>query len=341
MESEAPVEVGRLPRDARYLVERMVAAGEWPEPEIVEQIVAAGDEAVDPLLEILATNPRGWPEEAPLDHAIGLLGEIGSPRALPALVDVIRRYKGDTGESAADAIVRFGEEGFGTLLGLILDPGIVGYQRSKLVSAARGAAGDDPDRKDRLAEVLRQVFGQLAVAARELHEREAEPGHDDTHGRDDLDDEAAMNAVPPDEELSFVVGDLSELADPLSRDMIQDAFDRGLVDTSIIDVDDVRKYYTGGGRASLEPISWLQEYRERLADEMDSRRRVAEMRPIEFPSRSSYPSFEPMPSEPWPVPARSAGPIRRASTAIGRNDPCWCGSGKKYKKCHLGKDGRS
>lgn len=21
---------------------------------------------------------------------------------------------------------------------------------------------------------------------------------------------------------------------------------------------------------------------------------------------------------------------------IGRNDPCWCGSGKKYKKCHGG-----
>ena len=20
---------------------------------------------------------------------------------------------------------------------------------------------------------------------------------------------------------------------------------------------------------------------------------------------------------------------------IGRNDPCWCGSGVKYKKCHL------
>jgi preprotein translocase subunit SecA len=23
-----------------------------------------------------------------------------------------------------------------------------------------------------------------------------------------------------------------------------------------------------------------------------------------------------------------------ADQAIGRNDPCWCGSGKKYKKCH-------
>ena len=21
---------------------------------------------------------------------------------------------------------------------------------------------------------------------------------------------------------------------------------------------------------------------------------------------------------------------------VGRNDPCWCGSGKKYKKCHGG-----
>ena len=23
-----------------------------------------------------------------------------------------------------------------------------------------------------------------------------------------------------------------------------------------------------------------------------------------------------------------------ASEQIGRNDPCWCGSGKKFKKCH-------
>jgi preprotein translocase subunit SecA len=22
------------------------------------------------------------------------------------------------------------------------------------------------------------------------------------------------------------------------------------------------------------------------------------------------------------------------SEQIGRNDPCWCGSGKKFKKCH-------
>jgi hypothetical protein len=28
------------------------------------------------------------------------------------------------------------------------------------------------------------------------------------------------------------------------------------------------------------------------------------------------------------------GPVVRTEPKIGRNDPCWCGSGKKFKKCH-------
>ena len=32
-------------------------------------------------------------------------------------------------------------------------------------------------------------------------------------------------------------------------------------------------------------------------------------------------------------------PVRKtAKASIGRNDPCWCGSGKKYKNCHLRQD---
>jgi preprotein translocase subunit SecA len=26
--------------------------------------------------------------------------------------------------------------------------------------------------------------------------------------------------------------------------------------------------------------------------------------------------------------------VKREEPKIGRNDPCWCGSGKKFKKCH-------
>ncbi|MCC7243125.1 MAG: preprotein translocase subunit SecA [Acidobacteria bacterium] len=41
-----------------------------------------------------------------------------------------------------------------------------------------------------------------------------------------------------------------------------------------------------------------------------------------------------------PAPARVGGDdapirtVRRDEPKLGRNDPCWCGSGKKYKKCH-------
>jgi hypothetical protein len=31
-------------------------------------------------------------------------------------------------------------------------------------------------------------------------------------------------------------------------------------------------------------------------------------------------------------------PKPTAEVALGRNDVCWCGSGKKYKKCHLKSD---
>jgi preprotein translocase subunit SecA len=46
------------------------------------------------------------------------------------------------------------------------------------------------------------------------------------------------------------------------------------------------------------------------------------------------------PSTSAPQPARTGGDdapvktVRREEPKIGRNDPCWCGSGKKYKKCH-------
>ncbi|MCL4249715.1 MAG: preprotein translocase subunit SecA [Anaerolineae bacterium] len=31
-------------------------------------------------------------------------------------------------------------------------------------------------------------------------------------------------------------------------------------------------------------------------------------------------------------------PVRKTSAKLGRNDPCWCGSGKKYKNCHMRQD---
>jgi uncharacterized protein YecA (UPF0149 family) len=45
-------------------------------------------------------------------------------------------------------------------------------------------------------------------------------------------------------------------------------------------------------------------------------------------------------SSPTPQPSAAAAPRRAPMGALraGRNDPCPCGSGKKYKKCHLASD---
>ena len=46
------------------------------------------------------------------------------------------------------------------------------------------------------------------------------------------------------------------------------------------------------------------------------------------------------PSKNMNVPDRDDKPetVRRDRPKIGRNDPCWCGSGKKYKNCHMKSD---
>lgn len=38
-----------------------------------------------------------------------------------------------------------------------------------------------------------------------------------------------------------------------------------------------------------------------------------------------------------PVRTEKEHPVK-ASVALSRNDPCWCGSGKKYKQCHMATD---
>jgi tetratricopeptide (TPR) repeat protein len=67
---------------------------------------------------------------------------------------------------------------------------------------------------------------------------------------------------------------------------------------------------------------------------------------IEHLGRGEIPVFAPsmiggpQPAERSPAPAPTPGPERRSVATVGRNDPCPCGSGKKYKHCH-GRPGAS
>jgi preprotein translocase subunit SecA len=85
----------------------------------------------------------------------------------------------------------------------------------------------------------------------------------------------------------------------------------------------------------LEPISQeqMEERRRQRAAAAARPRFQMESGPASASSGAPPPSpFAPRPAGP-PQPAKPQTVIRQGDK-VGRNDPCPCGSGKKYKKCH-------
>ena len=182
-------------------------------------------------------------------------------------------------------------------------------------------------------------------------EEQDEIEEDDSIDEDDLDDaadeessdasrqEASLQGtsdLEPYEEVMFLVGDLASLADPEAKGMIKTAFAENLVDTFWIDEKTVEQQYREGGDKPRPPLDWLEDYRERYQRHINALTRPsAPLRPLYQPSRP--PTDDDLSDEPDAMPPQE--PIRNTGPKLGRNDPCWCGSGKKYKKCHWGKPG--
>lgn len=73
-----------------------------------------------------------------------------------------------------------------------------------------------------------------------------------------------------------------------------------------------------------------------LRDYLDSRKAKAVEPPVKVAQRSSSPASRPS-RKASPSPATAVRPL---FPKVGRNEPCPCGSGKKYKQCH-GRPGRA
>ena len=91
----------------------------------------------------------------------------------------------------------------------------------------------------------------------------------------------------------------------------------------------------GTKEQSIQRIFHVQISQEQAPDEMFQKRK-------DQPQTAVHPSAN-APKQPTPIPGRQEIPkmqaqqpatIRRSEEKVGRNDPCPCGSGKKYKKCH-------
>ena len=260
------------PLDARALVEKMIDAGQSPEPDLMEQIAAAGHEAVEPLLAILRAKPRGWPEETPLYHALGLLQVIRDPAAIPELIEIVKGYPDESGEEAAETLACYGEGIFDTVLNLAADPAIRAFPRSHAITAARQVAGTNPTLRARLSDVIRPMLHDAV-------ERALRPPSDEPKVHDWSDQVYGWDIYC---EISLLVIELAGIADPLARELIQTAFDSGLNDQYFIDEKMVEESYDRGGDPEWTPSDWLARYRE------SHREDLAIMKPIKRGAAANY-----------------------------------------------------
>jgi SEC-C motif len=300
----------------RQLIDRMLAS-EWPAPELLEAILARGAKAVDPLREVLRRDPDELPDW-PFVLALNLLGSLGDPSALAELLPLFRSGHEAVLDWLDDAVGRFGAPVIEPLLEIARDPSLEWYPRARAIETAKLAAGADPALQARIGEVVRTLLSGYLERAR-----------------------AGETLVEDEEELvSMMVCDLADLVDPQSLDLIRAAFAADIVETFMVDLKSVEASYRKGEARvrDVKPHAWLNNYKGQLQSHLDQQRRASE--PPRATSAVSRPPSTNR-SAPMPEPARRLEPIesiRKTDPRPGRNDPCWCGSGKKYKKCHMLED---
>jgi hypothetical protein len=109
--------------------------------------------------------------------------------------------------------------------------------------------------------------------------------------------------------------ELGELADETSRDQILALFANEAIESTFIDEQDYRALINRGFRPQKPPKPYdiCAEYRRLYEDHLSWQKRLAREEGKGRRIRQAKPRTEPK---------------------VGRNDPCPCGSGKKYKKCH-------
>jgi len=110
---------------------------------------------------------------------------------------------------------------------------------------------------------------------------------------------------------------------------IERAFEEGLVDPTIIGIDDVRRDFAKGEEWALDQLA-TRSHRHLIDDTIKEMGWWATFNEDEArPAQVGTPGLAA--ANPWRDDSFTG--YKRAAPKVGRNDPCPCGGGKKYKKC--------
>jgi uncharacterized protein YecA (UPF0149 family) len=318
---------------ANELLAALGQAGRAPDLDLIRACLERSEELTPALLQALENgSDLDWDDDDPrwfLEiHAGLLLCACREPAALPVFGRVFRDPERDNMPEwfTFDLPAAYGPAAIPMILALMNDDDAYAYARSTAMAMLVVVAQGHPGERERIVAAFRSLLPALA------------------------EDGTLPSGTPDWEHWTWIALSLADLKDEESQPQILALYRAGLIDETVMGDEqqyldyfsqerdqqprhyDVLAVYQGLHKQAAREAEWeakAAEERERtrlhleqvrVAAERAERERLARERAVRA-SRST---------------ARSAS----VRPKIGRNDPCWCGSGKKYKHCHWRQDRR-
>jgi len=311
---------------------------EWSTEELINEFVSLELRVPAPLAKEICNRPDSTPYLArileeeryrelggPGDgwspiHALHLLGCFKTPEALHLLIGVLRIRGKELGdwltEDIPSILANFGTSAVEPLTELVLDESLYAFVRSAVASALGVIAHNHSECREQVIKLFRQIV--RAANAR---------------GADEVDYTF----------ITLLIDDLAQFKDREAFKDIEQAFANELIDDFIINFEDVKCIY----QTPDEDMSYHYHHEK---DPMDhfSQKNIDYLYKLHYETKKKQgkteleKALETLKSiqKVYGEDTKSSSKIMKGKRRkkIGRNDPCPCGSGKKYKKCCLGID---
>jgi len=291
--------------------------GEFPEDILAEAVDQHG--AIIPLLleelRLAAADPEALSNKGGSYirhiHAMYILAQFREAAAFPLLVDfvstpgeIVMELTGDVGtEDLGRMLASLCHGDLGPIRRLIEDPEVNEWVRSAALDALVDLYAEGQLNRENIIDYLKELF---------LFKAERKPRYI----------------------WSAMVNTACDLYPEELIEEIQRAYAEGLVNPGDVGFDDVKRTLEGVKEKRLEDT---RRYRKGLIghviDEIGWWACFQDTNDEDFSNREPYEVDDDF----WSTPVQT---VVRRGAKIGRNDPCPCGSGRKYKKCCISKDGR-
>lgn len=314
-------------------------AGRAPAVELIRACIERRTELTAPLLDLLAAPPdKNWHADDPRwyasIHAGHLLIHFREPRAIPIFMRLLRDPENENlMEWFEHPLASYGLAILDEMRDLLTDSSTPERVRIGAPTLLQELAAEFPTERAQVAQILRDALPAL-----------------DANGKLVI---PKPRPEKPNPLWSFIATSLAELHDFKSRPQIEAMYRESWMDESVMgDAKEYLDLLTRVEPLASHPFNIIQTYdglqrqaeldrewqakRDEILKQQELIKQRASAQNETTPPPAAATDNAPAPHT--PAAHKSTAPasqtIRHTEPKIGRNDPCYCGSGRKYKHCH-------